>query len=367
MKTENITTNWVGIDISKRSVECCRLTGKSKPARKTFKTDTSGIKSLLNWVEPGDIIGMEAGNFAFNLARILKPYCTDTVVLNPSSLLQISQSMKKTDREDAHRLAWFMQRFPKEELPIVELPTEGEEDARRLASEHEFHKKTRTMHINRLHSLFVNAGNTQIKKADLRTSEKRLLHIQSLGKRFQPEAQRLHASITLCEEALTDVANETAELLGKHEGLARIYFSMPGVGPFVALVLLGYIGDGKRFTHASQVSYYAGLVPRVDCSGDTVRYGSIVKRGCRLLRAGLVQAAWAHIRHNPNSPLTKKFESLAPRIGTGKAIVAVSRKMIEYIYAMIDKKEPFRHISPEKTTEKLKLYKIIKKNKKKAA
>lgn len=362
MENNNSTTSWVGIDISKRSVECCRLTQNGKPNRVSLKTDATGMKALLDWIEPEDVIGMEAGNFAFTLARFLKPYCADVVVLNPSSLLQISQSLKKTDKEDAYRLAWFMQRFPKGELPTVELPTEGEEDARRLASEHEFHKKTRTMHVNRLHSLFVNSGNTQIKKADLRTGVKRIIRIDSLALRFQPEATRLHASITLCEETLDEIAKETAELLGKHEGLARIYFSMPGIGPFVALVLLGYIGNGKRFSHASQVSFYAGLVPRVDCSGDTSRYGHITKRGCRLLRAGLVQAAWAHIRHNPDSPLTKKYESLAPRIGSGKAIIAVARKMIEYAFVMINKGEPFRHISPEKTTEKLRIYKIIKKN-----
>ncbi|EJP05649.1 transposase, IS116/IS110/IS902 domain protein, partial [Leptospira interrogans serovar Bulgarica str. Mallika] len=36
------------------------------------------------------------------------------------------------------------------------------------------------------------------------------------------------------------------------------------------------MGDCKRFSSAKQAAYYAGLVTRVDISGDTVRYGRII-------------------------------------------------------------------------------------------
>ena len=47
---------------------------------------------------------------------------------------------------------------------------------------------------------------------------------------------------------------------------------------------------------AKQVAYYSGLVPRVDISGDCVRYGPITKRGAHLFRRPLIQAAWSLVR-----------------------------------------------------------------------
>ncbi|EKP83403.1 transposase, IS116/IS110/IS902 family [Leptospira interrogans serovar Grippotyphosa str. 2006006986] len=56
------------------------------------------------------------------------------------------------------------------------------------------------------------------------------------------------------------------------------------------------MGDCKRFSSAKQAAYYAGLVPRVDISGDTVRYGRIINRGCHSIRRVIVQAAWSLVR-----------------------------------------------------------------------
>ncbi|AVQ10783.1 Transposase [Leptospira santarosai] len=67
--------------------------------------------------------------------------------------------------------------------------------------------------------------------------------------------------------------------------------SMPGIGMVTSLAIMSYMGDCKRFSSGKQAAYYAGLVPRVDISGDTVRYGRIVSRGCHSIRRVIVQAA----------------------------------------------------------------------------
>ena len=51
------------------------------------------------------------------------------------------------------------------------------------------------------------------------------------------------------------------------------------------------VGDGKRFNNGDEVANYLGLVPRVDCSGSINRYGHITKKGNRIVRALLYQAA----------------------------------------------------------------------------
>ena len=43
----------------------------------------------------------------------------------------------------------------------------------------------------------------------------------------------------------------------------------------VAAAFLAYVGDAKRFSSPARVANYIGLVPRIDCSGETHRYGHI--------------------------------------------------------------------------------------------
>ncbi|EMJ47484.1 transposase, IS116/IS110/IS902 family [Leptospira santarosai str. HAI1349] len=95
------------------------------------------------------------------------------------------------------------------------------------------------------------------------------------------------------------------------------------------------MGDCKRFSSGKQAAYYAGLVPRVDISGDTVRYGKIVSRGCHSIRRLIVQAAWSLVRCQHGGKLKEFYERLYSKKGAKKSIIAVSRKMIEVLYSMI--------------------------------
>lgn len=64
-------------------------------------------------------------------------------------------------------------------------------------------------------------------------------------------------------------------------------------------MIVAYLDDPRRFRNARQVSSYAGLVPRRYQSGQMDRQGRIHKRGPRLLRSALVEAAWVMLRLNP--------------------------------------------------------------------
>ena len=74
------------------------------------------------------------------------------------------------------------------------------------------------------------------------------------------------------------------------EAIQRL-MTVPGIGPLTATMRYAWIGDVRRFPHAKQLAAYAGLIPSVRQSGDTVQLGRITKQGTPLLRATLVQAA----------------------------------------------------------------------------
>ncbi|EMY26124.1 transposase, IS116/IS110/IS902 family [Leptospira interrogans serovar Australis str. 200703203] len=78
------------------------------------------------------------------------------------------------------------------------------------------------------------------------------------------------------------------------------------------------MGDCKRFSSAKQAAYYAGLVPRVDISGDTVRYGRIINRGCHSIRRGIVQAAWSLVRCQHGGKVKEFYQRLYLKKGAKK-------------------------------------------------
>ena len=351
---------YVGIDLSKRSMEVVRLTGEEKPKQAKFKTANKHLPALVSWLNKDDVVAMEAGELAFFINRYLDKHVgCKIILLNAGDLATIYQSLKKTDKEDALKLARLIKRIPDNELPVVSLPSEKEEQARRLSSENGFDKASRTRLINRLHSIFVREGITEVSKAELKNKTTRDKLISELNESNQKEATRLIEQIELLEKQIKETGEEERKVLNANAKQTRIYMSMPGIGPKAAVALSGYLSDGSRFSHRKQFAYYSGLVPRVDCSGEKNRYGRIIKRGCRPIRAVIIQSAWALVRSGKGGDLSSKYKDLMVRRGKNRAIVAVARKMLEVLYTMVKKGRVYDSVDDEFIDKKLKHYGLL--------
>ena len=360
MKETN--ARYVGIDLAKRTMEVRFIDNASDRVKKwNGKTDWRGRARLYKQLQSGDLVAMEACSLAFVMAReIMEQTEAEAIVLNPMKLAIIYRSLKKTDSEDAMKLARHIQRNPRKELPLVPLPTEEEHEMRALAHETGFISNQRVRYVNRLHSIFVRHGITTIKKSHLKTATIREKTIELLSDDavLWEEARRCVAAINLFEEQLDELAKKQTEMLKNNE-LTPHVMSIPGVGPDTALAFLAFVGDGSRFSRAAEVSNYIGLVPRVDNSGDTVRYGHINKKyGCTPIRRVLIQAARALVRSNHRGVLAEKYYELRDRKGSGKAIVAIARRMGELLWLLVRRRTFYRDVIHENLTKKLKYYKL---------
>ena len=94
-------------------------------------------------------------------------------VLNPSQLAVIYASMKKTDKEDALKLAHILEGCREERLPVVSVPGEKELGRRKLLAGYRRAKTSRNRDINRLHGLFVSQGITTKVRKDLAVAKSR--------------------------------------------------------------------------------------------------------------------------------------------------------------------------------------------------
>lgn len=356
-KNENVK-NYVGIDLGKRSLECVRIIPNGKYER--FRCTVDEIGKLFKWLNKNDMIAMETGNQAFRIAKQIsnKVEC-EVVVLNAGDLATIYRSLKKTDKEDALKLARMIQRIPKEELPEVKIPSDDEEDARSLSSEQAFYSKMVSKLKNRLHSLLTEAGIITTTRSMMNDSETRRELVSQLKERFMSRAKRILRTIEEAEKILEEVKKEIEELMSKNKEYAKLTMSMPGIGLITTLALFSFVGDCSRFSKGKQVSYYVGLVPRVDISGNQVHYGNIIKRGCKPIRRVIIQCAWALVRSRYGGKLKDFYERKKVDIGKKKAIVAVARKMLEVLFAMFKNGEYYRGMPEEEINKKLKMNNLI--------
>ena len=336
MKEKKTETRHVGIDLGKRTYEMAIVDSKGKVKVSSGKTYVASRQSLYKKLKSSDKVALEAGNMAFMIAKEIEAIVGCKVfVLNPGSLAIIYKSMKKTDKEDALKLAHLIQDFQEERLPTVPVPSDKEMNRRKLVAGYNRAHKNRTRSINQLHGLFLIQGITTIVKKDLATTESRREAIEVLNGLELKEAKYLLKCLELYEERIKEL-----DLMIEEESIGdkqiELLKSIPGVGPKTSFAFISHVA-AERFEKASQVSNYLGIVPRVYMSGDTVRYGKITKRGNGYLRALLVQSAWALVRSNDGGKLKDRYKYMTKEksISKKKAIVAIARRLAELMYTLL--------------------------------
>ena len=120
---------------------------------------------------------------------------------------------------------------------------------------------------------------------------------------------------------------------------ASLLTTIPGVGYYLALLIVSEIGDVNRFPDSEKLCSYAGLVPRVRRSGGSTHHGGITREGSKWLRWGLSQAVHVHLRSETN--LTRFYRRLAGKKPKQVAIMATARKVLKMVYWMLHNNEPY--------------------------
>ena len=131
--------------------------------------------------------------------------------------------------------------------------------------------------------------------------------------------------------------------LAKGDPTCRLLMTCPGVGVIVATSFAASIEAPEHFRRSRSVGAYLGLTPTRHQSGETDRTGGISRRGDRLMRTYLFEAAASLlIRVRQNSALKTWGRALAKRMGFKHAAAALARKLAVVLHAMWRSNTPFQ-------------------------
>ena len=121
--------------------------------------------------------------------------------------------------------------------------------------------------------------------------------------------------------------------------------TIPGVGKIGAATIASYTEDLERFDgNFKRFAAYIGIVPSVHNSNETVHLGHITKHGPQELRTAFVQVALGMIRLSSKTGdwrLMREYQRMKKEKGSGRAIIAMTRKVARIVFVMLEKREEF--------------------------
>lgn len=317
---------WIGVDLHTNTFTTCRREADGQEQLATRQLAPADLERFCLTLDADDEIAVEAtGNAAWFCGEV-GPCVGRVVVVNPRQFQVIRKSVKKTDRNDARALAFFLS---KDMLPETRLKSQTEDELASLVYSRDVPVKQRTMLLNKIHALHFRHG-IKLKKESL--SSKRQLLALEIGRFRVLEQVELNVlrdqalSLTAALARLDHEIEQAAQAMAGYDCLT----SIKGIGPRSAAVFLSGIGNVTDFESADKLAAYVGIVPKVRRTNETDHSGRITKRGNKLLRSTLVQCTLVAIRYSGH--LHAHYTRLKARRGAGEAIIATARKLLSIIY-----------------------------------
>jgi transposase len=117
--------------------------------------------------------------------------------------------------------------------------------------------------------------------------------------------------------------------------------STPGIGDIWGLMIAAEIGPFDRFPNADTLEFWAGMTADLKESAGRTQSGNITKAGSVTLRWAVCQAAVTLCHCDARQEAIR--QRLIRRIGKAKANVAMGRRLLRTLYAMVRDQKPYRY------------------------
>ncbi len=277
------------------------------------------IAKLVTQLSKGDAklsFCYEAGCCGYVIQRQLSQLGQACQVVAPSLIPKKAGERVKTDRRDSLMLARLLRAG---ELTGIWIPDGMQEALRDLTRAREDMKHLQRQAKQQLlgfllrHGVSGFSGKSNWTQAHFRWFE---------TVKFAHPAQQI-----VFQEYVDTISAGIQRVLGLDQHIERVaqasavwpiieaLMALRGVSLLTAATIMAEVGDLTRFTNASQLMAYLGLVPSERSSGPTTRRGGITKTGNAHVRRVLVEAAWTY-RHpaRKTATLQRRAEKVSEQV-----------------------------------------------------
>lgn len=291
----------------------------------------------------------EAGRDGFWLHRYLEQNGVENKVVDSSSIeVNRKQRKCKTDRLDAQSLIRLLFRCDsgeKEVWVVCHIPTEFEEDKRRINRESDRLQKENNAHSNRIISLLITQGIKLKSFTGFREALPRLRKFDG-----QPLATELTAEL-LREYERYELANEQFKALQRNmlqiidtemspgASIARRLYQLKGLGLIASWLFSYEFFAWRNFKNRRQVGSCAGLTPTPYNSGNSEVEQGISKAGSKRIRKLAIEISWLWLRYQGQSKLSRWYNERFAQGGKRMrriGIVAVARKLLVALWKYVE-------------------------------
>jgi transposase len=383
-----------GLDVHKDIIEACILVSRDQEEpeviREGFTTLRGDLFRLRDWLlEHGCMnVAMEStGVFWIPAYEVLEEEPgMELCVVNARHMKAVPG--RKTDVKDAE---WISSLFMCGLLNKSYVPERGIRDLREYTRYYTKLVQERTRQVNRTEKFLQTHGfklSSVLSSIDL-VSSKRIL--EKLCKEGEVSA----ADVRLClaggvkssaEEiayAINGKLSETSQGLlrllldalysidakldatyksmmlaaAPYESMINLLNSIPGISKLSAAYIIAEIGvDMSAFANTGKIVSWAGLRPGDNESAGVVKSSKITK-GNKYVKSVLCQCAWAAVKTR-GTRLSNWFWRNVKRLGEKKAIIAVARKLLCYVYCMLSTGELYDCSRDVADTERYNAFKL---------
>lgn len=343
-KGQNI---YIGIDVHLKSWSVTILSETSVLKKMSQGADPDALYRFLTSHYPGAeyFSVYEAGFCGFWIHDRLMELGIHNIVVNPADVPTMSsERLRKTDAVDSNKLAVGLRA---KQLKGIYTPDSETLEIRSLIRLKNSITKDMTRQKNRIKSQLRYLGVTipaEFTETCSNWSQRFIEWLRDVETKTPFGRQTIDVQImqlTSLRDLRADIMKRLRELshTERFKKTLDLLMTVPGIGQASGLALLAEIVDITRFKNSEQLAAYVGMIPMCHSSGEHEGVGDITLRKQPILRHIIIESAWVAIRQDETLQLC--YLNNCKRMVPSKAIVKVARKLINRVYFVLKRQQPY--------------------------
>jgi transposase len=326
--------SFAGVDLHKQTVTLRAVNPAGDPIS-ALTCDTKCVDRIRDWMlalpRPSHLAVEAVGFVEWFIDRFRS--CVDKLDLaDATELANRRGKRRKNDPNDALDIA---RRLARGECPLGWIAPEPVMQLRKLGRHWRSLSRTLSRAKHCMRSMLL-AANLRGPKFDGASAQKWLLAHDDLLKDVQREAFGNFLDIVCLIERQREPLRRKMIFANRDQrfcALTTILKSVPGIDEIWACIIAAEVGDFSRFPNADALEFWSGMTADLKESAGRTQSGKITKAGSATLRWAICKAALTLCRSDGKQEAIR--QRLLRRIGKPKANVAMGRRLLRILFAMV--------------------------------